>query len=132
VVLMDIHLSGAMDGLETAERMRREGDVAVIYMTAHSDWATLDRAKRTEPVGYILKPFEERQLETHIEIALYRRQAERKLRETAEALQRANKELKYFNGLMVDREVRMVELKKEIDELCLQFGQPSRYGYKTN
>jgi len=93
VVLMDIRLAGAMDGVETAERLRRENDAAVIYLTAHSDRTTLDRAKRTEPFGYILKPFEKRQLETHIEMALYNRQAKRKLRESAEALHRANKEL---------------------------------------
>jgi len=93
VVLMDIRLTGAMDGVETAERVRRENDAAVIYLTAHSDRTTLDRAKCTEPFGYILKPFEKRQLETHIEMALYNRQAKRKLRESAEALHRANKEL---------------------------------------
>lgn len=136
VALMDIRLSGALDGVETAERIRQECDVAVIYLTAHSDRATLDRAKLTEPFGYILKPFDERGLQTHIEMAIYRHQAERKLRESAEALRqnseelsRTNKELAYFNSLMVNRELRMIELKQEIDELCRRFGQPSRYGY---
>jgi CheY-like chemotaxis protein len=136
VVLMDVRLAGTMDGVETADRMRREGDVAVIYLTAHSDRVTLDRAKLTEPFGYILKPFEERDLETHIEMAIYRHQAERKLRESAEGLrqkseelERSNKQLAYMNSLMVGRELRMIELKKEIDKLCRQFGQPSRYGY---
>ena len=82
LVLMDIRLAGEMDGVEAAERIRRECDVPVIYLTAHSDRATLDRAKRTEPFGYILKPFEELELETHIEMALYKHQAERKLRES--------------------------------------------------
>ena len=129
VVLMDIRLAGAMDGIEAAEHLRREDDPAVIYMTAHSDRATLDRAKLTEPFGYILKPFETRDLETHIEMALYRHEAERKLRESATSLRRSNKELEYMNGLMVNRELRMIELKKEIDELCRKYGQASRYGY---
>ncbi len=82
LVLMDIRLKGPMDGVTAAERIRLESDVPVIYLTAHSDRVTLDRAKLTEPFGYILKPFEERDLETHIEMALYKHQIERKLRES--------------------------------------------------
>ncbi len=84
LVLMDIRLAGEMDGVETAERIRRECDVPVIYLTAHSDRVTLDRAKRTEPFGYLLKPFDELELETHIEMALYKHQAEETLREGEE------------------------------------------------
>ena len=82
LVLMDIRLAGTMDGVEAAEQIRRACDVPVIYLTSHADRATLDRAKRTEPYGYLLKPFEERELESHIEMALYKHQAERKLRES--------------------------------------------------
>jgi len=84
LVLMDIQLAGAMDGIEAAEVIHRECGVPVIYLTAHSDTATLERTKLTEPFGYILKPFEERELRTHIETALYRHQAERALRESEE------------------------------------------------
>jgi PAS domain S-box-containing protein len=86
LVLMDIRLAGPMDGVEAAERIRRDYDVPVIYLTAHSDRATLQRAKLTEPYGYILKPFDERELETCVQIALYKHQAERKLREQREWL----------------------------------------------
>ncbi len=65
LVLMDILLEGEMDGIEAAEQIRRTSAVPVIYMTAHADRATLERAKRTEPYGYILKPFEDLELETH-------------------------------------------------------------------
>ena len=82
LVLMDIHLAGAMDGVVAADGIRRECDVPVIYLTAHADHATLERAKLTEPFGYILKPFEERDLASHIEMALYKHQAEQKLRES--------------------------------------------------
>ena len=58
-----------------------------------------------------------------------RKQAEEALRKKTEELQSSNRELKHFNSLMVNRELRMVELKKEIDKLCRQFGQPTRYGY---
>jgi PAS domain S-box-containing protein len=84
LVLMDIHLKGPMDGVEAAEIIRRAFDLPVIYLTAHSDRATLQRAKLTEPFGYILKPFEERELESHIEMALYKHQIERKLRQSEE------------------------------------------------
>jgi DNA-binding NarL/FixJ family response regulator len=72
VVLMDIWLKGPMDGIEATETLHCQLDVPVIYLTAHSDSATLDRAKITQPFGYILKPFEERELATNIEMALYK------------------------------------------------------------
>jgi PAS domain S-box-containing protein len=89
LVLMDIHLAGPMDGVEAAERIRQECALPVIYLTAHSDRATLERAKLTQPFGYILKPFEELDLETHIQMALYKHQAELKLRESEERFRTA-------------------------------------------
>jgi PAS domain S-box-containing protein len=86
LVLMDIQLDGSPDGIATAELMRTRHDVPIIYLTAHSDAATLSRAKLTGPFGYILKPFEERDLAIQIELALYRHQADRKLREQREWL----------------------------------------------
>jgi len=86
LVLMDIRLAGAMDGVTAAEIIRKECRRPVIYLTAHSDKTTLGRAKLTEAFGYILKPFETRELQTHIEMALYKHQAET-------ALQRAHDEL---------------------------------------
>ena len=86
LVLMDISLEGPMDGIEAAEAIRRQFDVPVIYLTAHSDAATLARAKLTGPFGYILKPFDERELATQIELALYKHQADRQLRQQREWL----------------------------------------------
>ncbi len=86
LVLMDIQLAGPMDGIEAAEAIRRRHDLPVIYLTAHSDAATLARAKLTGPFGYILKPFEERELATQIELALYKHQTDRQLREQREWL----------------------------------------------
>ena len=79
LVLMDIRLEGPMDGVEAAERIRRECALPVIYLTAHSDPRTLERAKVTEPFGYILKPFEEMELEVHIQMALYKHRVEQEL-----------------------------------------------------
>jgi PAS domain S-box-containing protein len=88
LVLMDVRLDGSMDGIEAAERIRAICDRPVIFLTAHSDPDTMARAKLTMPFAYILKPFTVRELETHIEIALYRHQIERVLMETL-TLQRA-------------------------------------------
>jgi PAS domain S-box-containing protein len=87
LVLMDIRLAGNMDGIEAAEIIRREMDLPVIFLTAHSDRSTLERAKLSEPFGYILKPFEERELATNIEMALYKHQAERRLRQAHDDLE---------------------------------------------
>ncbi len=87
LVLMDIRLKGQMDGVEAAQIIRQECDIAVIYLTAHSEPATLQRAKLTEPFGYILKPFEESDLETHIQIALYKHKADQAVRLQKEWLQ---------------------------------------------
>jgi PAS domain S-box-containing protein len=86
LVLMDIRLEGAMDGIEAAEAIRLQDDVPVIYLTAYSDPATLGRAKLTGPFGYILKPFEERDLATQIELALFKHQTDRQIREQREWL----------------------------------------------
>ena len=82
LTLMDIRLRGEMDGIQAAEIIRNELGLPVVYLTAHADEATVDRALRTEPFGYILKPFDERELRTVIEMALYKHNAERKLRES--------------------------------------------------
>ncbi len=81
LVLMDIKLRGAMDGVEAAEEIRTRFDIPVIYLTAYVDDNTLQRARLTEPYGYILKPFTERELYTAIEVALYKHQTERRLKE---------------------------------------------------
>ncbi len=86
LVLMDIKLRGGMDGVEAAEQIRARFDIPVIYLTAHADNDTLRRAKVTEPFGYIIKPFEERELYTNIEIALYKHNLEKELKENVSQL----------------------------------------------
>ncbi len=88
LVLMDVRRSGNIDGVEAARRMHEELDLPVVYVTAYSDDATLERAKRTEPFGYLLKPVGARELHTTIEMALHRHAAEQELRES-HALARA-------------------------------------------
>ncbi len=57
LIFMDIILEGKMDGIETVKKIKKIYDVPIIYITAHSDEHTVNRAKKTKPQGYILKPF---------------------------------------------------------------------------
>ncbi|WP_017714879.1 hybrid sensor histidine kinase/response regulator [Kamptonema formosum] len=96
LVLMDINLKGRMDGVEAAGQIRTCFDIPVVYLTACADEQTLNRAGGSEPFGYLLKPFQDKQLQTTIEIALRRHQAEARLRsglETAEKLRKEAEEI---------------------------------------
>ena len=73
LVLMDILLEGDMDGIQTAQQIRARFDIPVIYITAQADAATLERARITDPYGYIIKPFNEKELHSTIETALLHR-----------------------------------------------------------
>jgi PAS domain S-box-containing protein len=86
LVLMDIMLQGAMDGVMAAESIRKQFNIPVIYVTAYSDQNTLERAKISEPFGYLLKPFEERELHSTIEMALYKHKMEKRLKESEQWL----------------------------------------------
>ncbi|MCX6049987.1 MAG: response regulator [Chloroflexi bacterium] len=80
LVLMDIRLKGNIDGVTAAEQIRAQFDIPVIFLTAYADEHTLQRAKVTEPYGYVLKPFEERELHIAMEVALYKHRTEQKLK----------------------------------------------------
>lgn len=70
LVLMDINIQGEIDGIETAKRIKKQFSIPVVYVTSHSDGPTLDRAKATQPDGFIVKPFEDNDLRVGIELAL--------------------------------------------------------------
>ena len=82
LVLMDIRLEGTLDGIDAAQQVRQHCHIPVVFLTAYADDNTVQRASLTEPFGYLLKPFEDSQLRTVIEMALYKHTAERKLRES--------------------------------------------------
>lgn len=84
LILMDIRLQGPIDGIEAATVIRERLSVPIIYLTAYSDNDTLERAKITEPQGYLIKPFEERELQTTIEVALYKYSMEQRLQTQSE------------------------------------------------
>ncbi len=87
LVLMDIQLGrDETDGIATAKRLRSEFAIAVVFLTAFGDTATIDRAKAASPHGYVFKPFDERDLRTAIEIALHRDRLDRILRRSREDL----------------------------------------------
>ena len=77
LVLMDINLRGETDGIAAADVIRTRLALPVVYLTAFSDEPTLRRARVTEPFGYLLKPFDERELHIAVELAIYRHQAQR-------------------------------------------------------
>lgn len=86
LVLMDIHLADDVDGIEAAIRIRKTMEVPVIFCTAYADEETLERAKISTPFGYVLKPFDNRELEINIEIALYKHNIEIDLNNTRRRL----------------------------------------------
>ena len=86
LALMDIHLAGLLDGIAAATAIRARQDIPVVFLTAFADDAVLQRSKQAEPFGYIVKPFDERELHSVIEIALAQHQAEAKLRRSREDL----------------------------------------------
>lgn len=82
LVLMDIVLQGDMDGIESAGQIRTKYGIPVIYLTAYADEATLKRAKITEPYGYLVKPASDTEMLSTIEMAIYKSNIERELRES--------------------------------------------------
>ena len=92
LVLMDIVLENEMDGIDVANQIRSGFNIPVIYLTAFSDDETLERAKKTEPFGYIIKPIEDRELRANIEITLYKHKTEKALRKAHDELELKIKE----------------------------------------
>lgn len=89
LVLMDIHIQGDLDGIEVAARLREHHAIPVIYLTAYSEDSTLERARKTKPYGYLLKPFSERELHATIQMAFERHRLESELLHQQQLLQQA-------------------------------------------
>jgi PAS domain S-box-containing protein len=143
LVLMDIYLKGDMDGVQAAEEIYTCFNIPVVYLTAYADNNTLKRAKITEPYGYILKPFEKRELHTTIDTALYKHNMDSKLKERDQALEKRNAELKTNNeqlqreitkrkrmqGALKESEAHYRELAESISDVFFAFDTDLRYTY---
>ena len=102
LVLMDIQLAGEMDGIAAAQAIRAQFDLPVVFVTAFAAEETLSRAKLSEPYGYILKPFSEREMHTVIEMALYKHMADVQLKHTVDSLRAAVTHTQAILDNMVD------------------------------
>ncbi len=100
LVMMDIVLKGEVDGIDAAEKIRSLFHIPVIYLTAHADESTLQRARVTEPFGYIVKPFRERDLHIAVQFALYKAKMEAERRALIRQLRDALAEVKTLTGLI--------------------------------
>jgi signal transduction histidine kinase len=130
VVLMDIHIDGPMDGIETTARIPAELLIPVIYLTAYSDETTLARARVTKPYGYLLKPFSQRELHATIQMVLERRRADVALRDSEQRLEQmveartqeliiANRELQEQTAerIKAEQNLRQVQKMEAIGQL---------------
>ncbi len=95
LVLMDIQLAGAMDGIVAAQQIHRDCNLPTLYLSANSDMATVKRTLLEGVFGYILKPFDDRDLEIQIEMALYKHTTQQKLRESEDNLRKYSLELQH-------------------------------------
>ena len=86
LVLLDIRLQGKMDGVEVAQQLRAKYDCPLVYLTAYCDDETLDRAKHTQPEGFIVKPFSHADLKATIEMALYKQMMEKEKKLNTDAV----------------------------------------------
>jgi len=105
LALMDIHLASEMDGITTAQKIRDQYQTPIIYTTAFSDEQLVKRASFTEPFGYIIKPYNQRELHSNIEIGLFKSRIMAELRLTLQEAER-------LNNLCLHRECRIRELEE--------------------
>jgi signal transduction histidine kinase len=124
LVLMDVALQGRMDGVEAAGRIREQTGIPVIYLTAYADDVTLDRAKRTEPAGFVVKPFDDRELRAAVEVALYRIRSARRRAESAGGTRDLYQELaaqrdrlrRVYAGALAAREQEARRIARELHD----------------
>lgn len=118
LVLMDIHIKGEMDGIELASALNRDFDLPIIYLTAYSEDTTLERARRTRPYGYLIKPFSERELHATVQMALERHEVQAALSDSQTKLQQSLEAVQRVNEQLEERVVeRTAELRQHVREL---------------
>jgi len=117
LILMDISLNGKIDGIAAAEEIRKTHDIPIIYISAYSDEKTLKRAKQTGPYGYMTKPFNQKDLETTIEIALYKHKTELIVKDSERWLSSTLKNIS--DGIICTNEFGHVKLINKAAELII-------------
>jgi len=100
LVLMDIVLKGTLDGINAADKIHALFNIPIIYLTAHTDESTLQRAKMSQPFGYVVKPFRERDLLITIEFALYQSAMEKERSALIHQLEDALSQVKTLSGML--------------------------------
>ncbi len=123
LVLMDIRLAGAMDGITAARQIRLQCDLPILFLTAHSDAGTVERAQQAGALGYVLKPFDDRDLRIQIEMALYKHSAERQLRVSEARLAAINRIL---------QAALTCQTEEDLGKICLAVAEEitqSKFGF---
>lgn len=126
LVLMDIKLKGEMDVIEAADQIRSRFNIPFIYLTSHSDDALLERAKLTGPLGYLVKPFDDRELKSTVMMACYKAETDKKLAALNDALEKSNRELqisKYSFHNIVEKDCTGIIVTTKNGTIC--FANPA-------
>ena len=92
LILMDIVMPGELDGISAAEIIKADSNIPIVFLSGYGDPEFVERAKRVEPFGYVMKPFDELEVRAFVEIALYKSNIERELEASNRELQRLQKE----------------------------------------
>jgi len=110
LALLDIQIKGDTSGIDLAEELRKEMDMPIIYLTANADEATVEKAKFTEPHGYVIKPFQDTNLRTTIEMALHKHAREMEVRVENSLLRSLTEFKSGANHLFVKHQSKLVRL----------------------
>ncbi len=111
IVLMDIMLKDKMTGIECAEKVKDKYKIPVIFLTAYADDNTLKKAKITEPYGYIIKPFKEKELQTTIEMTLYKYEKDKEIRKERDLYSAIIKSKESQDSIFVRADYRLNKIK---------------------
>ena len=111
IVLMDIKLKGSMSGIEAADVIREKYLIPVIYLTAYADDATLKKAKITQPYGYIIKPFKEKDIQTAIEMAIYKHEKDIQVKKERDFFYSIVSDKQNDDGIFVRADYRLNNIK---------------------
>lgn len=115
LVLMDIRLQGAMDGVEAGRVIRAKFGIPIVFLTAHADPGTLGRAKQAEPFGYLLKPFVDQELRMAIELGLHKREVEDEAhRQADEALRQSEQRFQLLVQSLHDYAVFLLDTRGHV------------------